>query len=142
MHIQAIRELEGGFEYDEDSEETTLFDLDFPYVETQDQKKAIVDLKNDMMQKKAMDRLILGDVGYGKTEVAMRAAFKAVYDGKKQVAVLVPTTVLAMQHFDTFKERMSSFPITIDVISRFKTPKENRNTLENEIGRASCRERV
>ncbi len=131
LHIQAIRELEGGFEYDEDSEETQLFDLDFPYVETQDQKKAIVDLKNDMMQKKAMDRLILGDVGYGKTEVAMRAAFKAVYDGKKQVAVLVPTTVLAMQHFDTFKERMSSFPINIDVISRFKTPKENKKTLEN-----------
>ncbi|NGX34065.1 MAG: Transcription-repair-coupling factor [Candidatus Anoxychlamydiales bacterium] len=131
LHIQATRELEGGFEYCNDSEETILFDLDFPYTETADQKKAIEDLKNDMMQKKAMDRLILGDAGYGKTEVAMRAAFKAVYDGKKQVAVLVPTTVLAMQHFDTFQERMSSFPITIDVVSRFKTAKENRNTLED-----------
>ncbi|HEU64394.1 MAG TPA: transcription-repair coupling factor [Chlamydiae bacterium] len=131
LHMQAVRELEGGFEYDKDSEETQLFDLDFPYIETQDQKRAIEDLKNDMMQKKAMDRLILGDVGYGKTEVAMRAAFKAVYDGKKQVALLVPTTVLAMQHFDTFKERMSSFPIEIDVVSRFKTAKENRKTLEN-----------
>ncbi|NGX63427.1 MAG: Transcription-repair-coupling factor [Candidatus Anoxychlamydiales bacterium] len=131
LHIQAQRELEGGIIYEKDSEETKLFDLDFPYTETQDQLKAIEDCKNDMTSKKAMDRLILGDVGYGKTEVAMRAAFKTVFDGKRQVAVLVPTTVLAMQHFDTFKERMSSFPINIDVVSRFKTAKQNKETLKN-----------
>ncbi len=131
LHMQAIRELQGGFIFPKDSDEMKLFELDFPYVETQDQKKAIKDLKNDMMSKKAMDRLILGDVGYGKTEVAMRAAFKAVFDGEKQVAVLVPTTVLAMQHFDTFKERMSSFPIEIEIVSRFKTLKQNKKTLEN-----------
>jgi len=131
LQMQAQRELEGGAEYPKDSEETKLFDMDFPYAETQDQLKAITEIKNDMTSKKAMDRLICGDVGYGKTEVAMRTAFKAVYDGKKQVAVLVPTTVLAMQHFDTFKERMSSFPINIEVVSRFKTSKENKQILEN-----------
>jgi transcription-repair coupling factor (superfamily II helicase) len=130
LNIQAQRELEGGFQYPLDSEETQLFDMDFPYVETKDQLKAIEEIKNDMMSKKAMDRLICGDVGYGKTEVAMRAAFKAVYDGKKQIAVLVPTTVLAMQHLDSFKERMSSFPINIEVVSRFKTTKQNKQILD------------
>jgi transcription-repair coupling factor (superfamily II helicase) len=130
LTMQAQREFEGGYAYPSDSEETTLFEQDFPYVETQDQLNAIKEIKNDMMSNKAMDRLICGDVGYGKTEVAMRAAFKAVCDGKKQVAVLVPTTVLSMQHFDTFKERMSSFPINIQVVSRFKTAKENKDILE------------
>ncbi len=131
LHLQAQRELEGGFEYPKDSEETKIFEMDFPYVETQDQLIAIKEIKNDMISKKAMDRLICGDVGYGKTEVAMRAAFKAVYDGKKQVAILVPTTVLAMQHYDTFKERMSSFPVNIEVISRFKTNKQNKQILKD-----------
>ncbi|NGX28219.1 MAG: Transcription-repair-coupling factor [Candidatus Anoxychlamydiales bacterium] len=131
LHIQAQRELEGGFKFPKDSEEVLLFDLDFEYEETQDQKNAIDDFKKDMMSPNAMDRLILGDVGYGKTEVAMRAAFKTVFDGKKQVAVLVPTTVLAMQHFDTFKERMSSFPVNIEVISRLKTAKQNKEILQN-----------
>lgn len=131
LHIQAQRELEGGFEFPEDSEETKLFEMDFPYVETQDQLNAIKEIKKDMSSKKAMDRLICGDVGYGKTEVAMRAAFKAVFDGKKQVAVLVPTTVLAMQHYDTFKERMSSFAVNIEVISRFKTSKQNKQAISD-----------
>ncbi|MBM3184563.1 MAG: DEAD/DEAH box helicase, partial [Chlamydiae bacterium] len=86
--------------------------------------------KNDMTSSKAMDRLVCGDVGYGKTEVAMRAAFKAVVDGEKQVVVLVPTTVLAMQHFDTFSQRMSAFPVKIGVASRFRTPKELKETLQ------------
>ncbi|EKE21479.1 MAG: hypothetical protein ACD_7C00221G0001, partial [uncultured bacterium] len=131
LHMQAQRELEGGFEYPIDSDELQIFEMDFPYIETQDQLKAINEIKEDMQSKKAMDRLICGDVGYGKTEVAMRAAFKAVYDGKKQVAVLVPTTVLAMQHFDTFKERMSSFPINIEVVSRFNTNKQNKQILSD-----------
>lgn len=131
LSIQAQREFEGGFVYPEDSDETKLFEMDFPYVETKDQLNAIHEIKEDMRSKKAMDRLICGDVGYGKTEVAMRAAFKAVFDGKKQVAVLVPTTVLAMQHFDTFKERMSSFPIRIEAVSRFKTTKQNKQILED-----------
>ncbi len=107
-----------------------LFERDFPFVETEDQISAIAAIKQDMQSTKAMDRLICGDVGYGKTEVAMRAAFKAVVDGKKQVAVLVPTTVLAMQHYETFCARMANFPINIGVLSRFRTPKEIKETLE------------
>ncbi len=123
LRFNAERELHGGFEYPPDSEMMLNFETDFPFVETDDQLLAITASKQDMQSKKAMDRLICGDVGYGKTEVAMRAAFKAVVDGKKQVAVLVPTTVLAMQHYETFCERMANFPVKIGVVSRFLPPK-------------------
>jgi len=129
LQLYAERAVQGGFRYPPDSETMAQFERDFPYTETQDQALAIHALKEDMTSEKAMDRLICGDVGYGKTEVAMRAAFKAVIDGKKQVAVLVPTTVLAVQHFETFCQRMSGFPVHIGVVSRFHTPKEVRETL-------------
>lgn len=130
LHLYAERQLDNAFAHPEDSDETDEFEKDFPYVETPDQLTAITALKEDMGRKKPMDRLICGDVGYGKTEVAMRAAFKAVADGRKQVAVLVPTTVLAMQHYDTFKERMGNYPINIGVLSRFRTAKENKATIQ------------
>lgn len=130
LDLYAQRELKGGFKYQEDSPEMLAFEEDFPYTETEDQLSAINDIKKDMISDKAMDRLICGDVGYGKTEVAMRAACKAVIDGKKQVAVLVPTTVLAMQHYESFVERFSNFPVNIGVLSRFRTPKELKSTLE------------
>lgn len=130
LRQSAEREMHGGHVFPVDSEETFQFENDFPFVETEDQKLAIEAVKKDMMTKKAMDRLICGDVGYGKTEVAMRAAFKAVADGKKQVAVLVPTTVLSMQHFETFSERMSNYPINIGVVSRFLPQKKIQETLE------------
>ncbi len=109
------------------------FERDFPYTETEDQLLAIGAIKEDMMSDKAMDRLICGDVGYGKTEVAMRAAFKAVVDGGKQVAVLVPTTVLAMQHFETFSERMQAFR------SRWTSSLDFR--LSERDARDACRKR-
>ncbi|MBI5346152.1 MAG: transcription-repair coupling factor [Chlamydiae bacterium] len=131
LNLYAQRELEGGFVFAEDSEDFKLFELDFPYQETSDQLNAIEDIKKDMMSTKPMDRLICGDVGYGKTEVAIRAAIKAVLDGKKQVAVLVPTTVLAMQHYESFKERCSNFAANIEVVSRFHTAKQNQKTLQD-----------
>lgn len=130
LNLYAKREMIGGYSYPPDGEDTKAFEEDFPYVETEDQLSAIASLKEDMQSKKAMDRLVCGDVGYGKTEVAMRAAFKAVVDGRKQVAVLVPTTVLAMQHYENFVERMSHFPINIAVLSRFRTPKEVKESLK------------
>jgi len=126
----AVREIRGGFAFNADSEDMVMFEEEFPFVESEDQSSAICAIKNDMISPKAMDRLICGDVGYGKTEVAMRAAAKAVLDGKKQVAVLVPTTILAMQHFENFKERMASFAIEVGVISRFLSSKEIKKTLE------------
>lgn len=129
LQLYAERTVRGGFPYPEDGEILKQFERDFPYTETQDQTLAIEALKTDMGSNKPMDRLICGDVGYGKTEVAMRAAFKAVADGKKQVAVLVPTTVLALQHFETFSARMSGFPIQIAVVSRFHTPKQIKEIL-------------
>ena len=131
LERQAKREVEKGFIFPKDSDELLIFEMDFPYVETIDQLNAINEIKLDMTSIKPMDRLICGDVGYGKTEVCMRAAFKSAYDGKKQVAVLVPTTILASQHYESFKERMASFPITIDMVSRFKTAKENKKTIED-----------
>lgn len=128
--FQAKREIQGGFLYPTDSEELISFEYDFPFVETDDQLSAIESLKKDMCSEKAMDRLVCGDVGYGKTEVAMRAAFKAVCDGKKQIAILVPTTILAMQHYETFCERMAGYPINIGVISRFHPQKKVRETIE------------
>jgi transcription-repair coupling factor (superfamily II helicase) len=130
LQRQAERVVKGGFKFRPDSLLMEQFEKEFPYVETEDQLLAILDIKKDMMSGEPMDRLICGDVGYGKTEVAMRAAFKAVADGNKQVAVLVPTTVLAMQHFETFAERMKGFPVTVDVVSRFRTPKQIKETLE------------
>lgn len=130
LHMYAHREIKGGFVYPDDGVDFTAFEQDFPFVETEDQLAAIAAIKEDMRTQKSMDRLICGDVGYGKTEVAMRAAFKAVVDGNKQVAVLVPTTVLAMQHYENFVERMSHFPVEIGVVSRFRTPKQVRETLK------------
>ncbi len=131
LQMYAKREIVGGFSYAPDSDMLHDFEEDFPYVETEDQLQSIAAIKSDMVEKKCMDRLICGDVGYGKTEVAMRAAFKAVVDGGKQVALLVPTTVLAMQHYESFCERMANFPVNIGVLSRFRTPKQIRETLKS-----------
>lgn len=131
LRMNAERTLKGGFAFPADSAEMAAFESDFPYIETEDQLQAIDAAKKDMASAKAMDRLVCGDVGYGKTEVAMRAAFKAVVDGKKQVAVLVPTTVLALQHFETFRDRMSNYPVIVRAISRFHTPKEIKQTLKD-----------
>lgn len=130
IRMYAEREVHGGYTFRPDSHEMNLFESDFSFVETDDQLSAIEVIKQDMQSNKAMDRLVCGDVGYGKTEVAMRAAFKAVVDGKKQVAVLVPTTVLAMQHYETFCARMANFPINIGVLSRFRSAKEIKETLK------------
>ena len=127
--MQAERAVKGGFSCPPDSFEVGEFDEAFAYIPTEDQVKATSEIKTDLMTPESMDRLLCGDVGYGKTEVAMRAAFKVVADGKKQVAVLVPTTVLALQHYETFKERMALFPVNIAIISRFQTAKENKETL-------------
>jgi transcription-repair coupling factor (superfamily II helicase) len=131
LRMYAERTVHGGYHFPADSREVQLFESDFPFNETEDQLNAIATIKEDMQSTKAMDRLVCGDVGYGKTEVAMRAAFKAVVDGKKQIAVLVPTTVLAMQHFETFSARMANFPITISVLSRFRPHREIKETLKN-----------
>jgi transcription-repair coupling factor (superfamily II helicase) len=130
LQLYAERKLKRGFVYPSDSEDCINFEKDFPFFETEDQLAAISALKADMYSDKPMDRLVCGDVGYGKTEVAMRAAFKAVVDGGKQVAVLVPTTVLALQHFETFVERMWNYPVKIGVLSRFRSFKESNETLE------------
>lgn len=129
VELYAIRQAKEGYVYDKDSVWQKEFEELFPYDETQDQLNAIEDTKRDMESKKIMDRLICGDVGYGKTEVAIRAAFKAV-DNNKQVAYLVPTTILAQQHFNTFVQRFAQYPISVQVMSRFCTPKEQRETIE------------
>lgn len=130
LEMYAKREIKGGFCYPEDSDDIHYFEEEFPFVETEDQLNAVADIKKDLCSPQAMDRLVCGDVGYGKTEVAMRAAFKAVVDGRKQVAILVPTTVLAMQHFDNFRDRFEHFPINIEVLSRFRSQKEIKKALE------------
>lgn len=112
-----------------DTEVYEEFEAAFPYEETLDQEKAIADISRDMESDKAMDRLVCGDVGYGKTEVALRAAFRAVLDGR-QVAVLVPTTILAFQHHETFSKRLKAYGVNVEMISRFKNPKEQKETLE------------
>ncbi|MCA9117494.1 MAG: transcription-repair coupling factor, partial [Planctomycetaceae bacterium] len=129
LRLQAARDSRPGIEFPPDSHWQQEFDAAFPYVETEDQVAAILDAKRDMEQPRPMDRLICGDVGYGKTEVAMRAVFKAV-DAGRQVAVLVPTTVLAEQHYRTFCERLAEYPFTIEVLSRFRTKKETKDVLE------------
>ena len=118
-----------GFAFSADDEEQDAFDDAFPYVETDDQLRSVEEIKRDMQASQPMDRLLVGDVGFGKTEVAMRAAFKAVNDNK-QVVVLVPTTVLAQQHYTNFKERFQNFAVNIDVLSRFRSKKEQTETLE------------
>ena len=129
IRLQAERDMKPGLQCPPDSHWVEEFDAAFPYTETDDQLRAIVDLKQDMERPRPMDRLICGDVGYGKTEVAMRAAFKAV-DAGRQVAILVPTTVLCEQHFRSFSERMAEFPVNIASLSRFKSAKEVRETLQ------------
>jgi transcription-repair coupling factor (superfamily II helicase) len=129
IELHAEREVYKGFSFSPDTEFHKEFDSFFPYEETDDQIKAIEDIKRDMESERPMDRLICGDVGYGKTEVAMRAAFKAVYDGR-QVAVLVPTTILCEQHYRTFKIRFSAFPVSIDYLSRFKSKKAQKDTMK------------
>ena len=130
ISMQAIREAQHGIAYPKDTEWQRKFESEFMFQETEDQLQAIDDIKKDMESSKPMDRLICGDVGYGKTEIAIRAAFKVVTYGM-QVAVLVPTTLLAQQHYRTFVERMADYPIEINVLSRFKTRKEQKKILED-----------
>ncbi len=128
LRIQAERELEPGITFPPDNTWQREFEESFPFDETPDQLRAINEAKKDMESTKPMDRLICGDVGFGKTEVAIRAAFKAVMGGK-QVAFLATTTVLAQQHWQTLRERMSDYPITVGLLSRFRTPKQQKQTL-------------
>lgn len=129
VELYAVRQAKEGYVCDKDTVWQKEFEEMFPYEETQDQLNAIEDVKRDMESTKIMDRLICGDVGYGKTEVAIRAAFKAVTNGK-QVAYLVPTTILAQQHYNTFCERFKNYPMTVRVMSRFCSPKEQKETME------------
>jgi len=129
LSLYAAREVVPGFAFNPDTVWQQELEGSFPYVETPDQIEVQKQVKEDMEKAKPMDRLVCGDVGYGKTEVAIRAAFKSVMSGK-QVAVLVPTTVLAEQHFSTFRQRMSAFPIRIEVLSRFRSPKEQQVILD------------
>jgi transcription-repair coupling factor (superfamily II helicase) len=129
LKLYAERHTVQGTAFSHDNEFQREFEDSFDYSETDDQAAAIRAVKEDMESSTPMDRLLCGDVGYGKTEVAMRAAFKAVQDGK-QVAILTPTTVLSFQHFETFKQRFSQFPIHIEMISRFRTPKEQKDIVE------------
>ncbi|MED1865511.1 transcription-repair coupling factor [Fictibacillus nanhaiensis] len=129
IKLYAEREASRGYAFAEDGAEQSEFEGSFPYQETDDQLRAIEEIKKDMESVRPMDRLLCGDVGYGKTEVAIRAAFKAIMDGK-QVAFLVPTTILAQQHFETFRERFSEFPITIGSLSRFRSKKEQNEVLK------------
>ena len=129
LELQAERRARPGIEFAPDSDWQREFDASFPYTETPDQADAIVDIKGDMQRQRPMDRLLCGDVGYGKTEIAMRAAFKAVDNGY-QVAILVPTTILAEQHYHTLKARMAEFPFDIGKLSRFCTAAEQREVVE------------
>jgi transcription-repair coupling factor (superfamily II helicase) len=128
LETQALRQTRAGHAFRRDPPWFHEFESSFPFEETPDQRRAIQDVLRDMESPRPMDRLICGDVGYGKTEVALRAAFKAVLDGK-QVALLVPTTVLAQQHFQTFNERMADFPVSIGLLSRFVSHADQRDTL-------------
>ena len=129
IRINAAREIAEGHEFAPDTSWQRELEDSFPYIETPDQAEAIQDVKSDMERSRPMDRLICGDVGYGKTEVALRAAFKTVSDGM-QVGILVPTTVLAQQHYATFTERLSPFPVRVEVLSRFRSPKEQQQVVE------------
>lgn len=129
LELYARRQIEKGHAFSPDTPWQRELEISFPFLETPDQKKAIEDVKRDMESPHPMDRLVCGDVGYGKTEVAIRAAFKAVMDGK-QVVVLAPTTLLSEQHYLTFSERMKVFPVRIAVLNRFRTPGEQKEILE------------
>ncbi|MCY3543598.1 MAG: transcription-repair coupling factor [Chloroflexi bacterium] len=129
LALYAARELAEGHSFVPDAQWQSELEESFPFEETPDQQRTIDEVKADMESLKPMDRLVCGDVGYGKTEIALRAAFKAVMDGK-QVAVLVPTTVLAQQHYSTFSQRLSAFPTRVEVLSRFRTPQEQRDVVE------------
>src|SRR4029078_1782197 len=129
LALQAERETQAGYAFGPDTKWQVEFEHSFPFRETPDQLKAITDTKRDMERPRSMDRLICGDVGFGKTEAAIPAAFKAVLEGK-QVAVLTPTTVLAQQHFETFRQRMLDYPVRIELMSRFRSQSEQRKVLE------------
>jgi len=134
LELYAHRQSAEGFSYSKDSDWQRILESSFPHTETADQILAINQVKRDMENKRPMDRLLCGDVGYGKTEVALRAAFKAVMDGK-QVAMLVPTTILAQQHFDTFLSRLVPFPVKVEMLSRFRTVDEQEQVLHSlEMG--------
>jgi transcription-repair coupling factor (superfamily II helicase) len=128
LAIQAERQMRSGYAFGPDTKWQAEFERSFPFRETPDQMKAIIDTKIDMERPRPMDRLICGDVGFGKTEVAVRAAFKSVMEGK-QVAVLAPTTVLAQQHFEVFRQRMLEYPVRIEMLSRFRSPSEQKKVL-------------
>ncbi len=136
VELYAKRQSKKGHAFDPDTVWQKEFEEMFPYTETGDQLAAIEDTKRDMESDRIMDRLICGDVGYGKTEIAIRAAFKAVQEGK-QVAVLVPTTILAQQHYNNFSERMHSFPVTVGTLSRFRSSAEQKKTIE-ELQKGLC----
>jgi transcription-repair coupling factor (superfamily II helicase) len=129
LRLYAERKLVGGFAFAADTPWQKEFEDGFPFVLTPDQETAIEDVKKDMQEAVPMDRLLCGDVGYGKTEVAMRAAFKSVMEGK-QAAVLTPTTVLAYQHYDTFRTRFAPFPVKVELLSRFRSPKEQKEVVK------------
>jgi transcription-repair coupling factor (superfamily II helicase) len=129
LEIYARRQISEGFAFSPPDEMYREFEASFAWDETPDQLSAIQDVLADMQHSRPMDRLVCGDVGYGKTEVALRGAFKSALDGK-QVGILVPTTILAQQHYETFHERLKDYPVTVDVLSRFRTPKEQKAVLE------------
>ncbi|GAB4157828.1 MAG: transcription-repair coupling factor [Candidatus Promineifilaceae bacterium] len=130
LELYAEREMTPGYAFAPDGAWQSEMEASFPYQETEDQLNAIADVKADMERAQPMDRLICGDVGYGKTEVALRAAFKAVLDGK-QVGILVPTTILAQQHYNTFKQRLQPFPVRVEMLSRFRTPAQQEQIIRD-----------
>ncbi len=130
LDLYAQRQVAEGYAFSPDTPWQRELEASFPYIETKDQLQALREIKADMEAPQPMDRLLCGDVGYGKTEVTLRAAFKAIMDGK-QVAVLVPTTVLAQQHYDTFCERLSAFPVSVEMLSRFRTQRQQRRIVNN-----------
>jgi transcription-repair coupling factor (superfamily II helicase) len=132
LDLYARRNVVQGYAFKADTAWQKELEDSFPYVETEDQLRALNDIKRDMETPRPMDRLLCGDVGYGKTEVALRAAFKAVMDGK-QVAILVPTTVLAQQHYETFMQRLAAFPVKVEMLSRFRTPREQTSIVHGLV---------
>lgn len=130
LELYARRYVVNGFAFNRDHEWQQELEASFPYVETDDQLRVLADVKKDMESLRPMDRLICGDVGYGKTEIALRAAFKCVMDGK-QAVILVPTTVLAQQHYQTFRERLSPFPVRLEMLSRFRSPQEQNQIIKD-----------
>ena len=133
LSLYAERRRRSGHAFEPDSDWQREFEERFPFTETPDQREAIELVKADMEAPRPMDRLICGDVGYGKTEVALRAAFKAAAEGK-QVLMLVPTTILAQQHYGTFAERLADYPFTLEHVSRFRTPAEQQRPIEGLRG--------